>query len=246
LIHRSRRNAIVTGGGSGIGKATCIALSRRGYIVCVADIDGKAAQSVAAACNGFALEVDVSDERSVEALFARACDRFDGTLDALATAAGIIDSSAFMEASAQTFARVCAVNAIGTFLCLRESGKRMQAGGRICTIGSVAGKRGGGGAGTVAYAASKGAVNTLTRNAARELAPRGIYVNGINPGPTETPMVAAAFVDEGAQRQRLNRIPLGRVAEPEEIAEAIAWLLSTEASFVLGEMLSVDGGILMD
>ena len=241
-----QRHAVVTGGGSGIGRATCNLLGGRGYLVCVADVNEKAAQEVAAGCGGFALQVDVTDERSVESLFARACERFKNSPDALATAAGIIDSSSFMDASAATFARVYAVNTIGTFLCIREAARRMQAGGRICTVGSVSGKRGGGGAGTVAYASSKGAIQALTRSAARELAPRGISVNGVNPGPTETPMVAGSYTDEESRRHRLSRIPLGRVAGPEEIAAAIAWLLSTDASFVAGEMISVDGGILMD
>lgn len=242
----NRLHAVITGGASGIGKATCNALARRGYVVCVADLNESTAQEVATSCGGFAVRVDVSDEASVEALFAQALDRFEGRLNALVTAAGIVDSSPLLEASARTFARVYAINTIGTFLCIREAAKRMQAGGRICTVGSVSGKRGGGGVGTAAYAASKGAVMALTRTAARELAPRGIFVNGVNPGPTETPMVAASFVDEAAREHRLSRIPLGRVAEPTEIAEAIAWILSDGASFVLGEMLSVDGGILMD
>ena len=171
---------------------------------------------------------------------------FGGRLDVLATPAGIADTTPFMDLDAATFLRVYQVNTIGTFLCIREAAKHMLRGARICTVASVAGKRGGGLSGTAAYAASKGAVLALTRNAARSLADKGIAVNAVAPGPVLTPMLATAFQDE-EHRQRIEALTLlGRSAEPTEIAEAIVWLLSPAASYVNGETLTIDGGMLLD
>jgi NAD(P)-dependent dehydrogenase (short-subunit alcohol dehydrogenase family) len=240
------RTAIVTGGASGIGKATCEVLARDGYRVAVVDRDELGAHGVADAIDGIAFGIDVTDERAVIATFERALEGLGGTLDALATSAGIADTAAFMELDLVAFRLVYEINVIGTYLCIREAAKHMKTGGRICTVASVAGKRGGGLTGTGAYAASKGAVIALTRNAARSLAERGIAVNGVAPGPVLTPMLAAKFEDR-VHRARVEAMTLlGRAAEPIEIAEAIAWLLSPEASYVNGEMLTVDGGICLD
>jgi NAD(P)-dependent dehydrogenase (short-subunit alcohol dehydrogenase family) len=245
-VDRGRPTALVTGGASGIGKATCEVLAREGWLVAVADRDEVGARSVADAIGGHGFAVDVCDEASVVSLFERAVAAFDGKLDALATPAGIIDMTPLFEISLTTWRRVFDVNVIGTFLCIREAAKFMGPGGRICTVASVAGKLGGGLTGTGAYAASKGAVFALTRNAARELAGRGIAVNGVSPGAVLTPMIAEAFRDP-AKRGRVEALtPLGRPGEPSEIAEAIAWLLSPRASYVHGEVINVDGGLLMD
>jgi NAD(P)-dependent dehydrogenase (short-subunit alcohol dehydrogenase family) len=121
----------------------------------------------------------------------------------------------------------------------------MERGARICTVASIAGLRGGGLSGTAAYAASKGAVLALTRNMARVLGPRGIAVNAIAPGSTETPMLAAMLADP-ANRARLEGMnALGRIGTAEEIAAAIAWLLSPAASYVHGATLVADGGLMM-
>jgi NAD(P)-dependent dehydrogenase (short-subunit alcohol dehydrogenase family) len=243
---RPRPTALVTGGASGIGKATCEALAREGYLVAVADRDEVGARAVADAIGGHAYAVDVSDETSVVTLFERVAAAFDGSLDALATPAGIIDMTPLLETSVATWRRVYDVNLIGTFLCIREGVKYMRAGSRICTIASVAASLGGGLTGTAAYAASKAAVVALTRNAARELAARGIAVNGVNPGSVLTPMTADAFRDPARRARLVAATPLGRAAEPAEIAEAIVWLLSPRASYVHGELINVDGGLLMD
>ena len=238
--------AIVTGGASGIGRAVCELLSKEGYRVAVADRDKKGAEEVAHHIDGYAFEVDVADEASVVALFDRALETFGGTLDALATPAGIAETTPFMDLTVETFRRVNDINVVGTFLCIREAAKRMRAGGRICTVASVAGKRGGGLSGTAAYAASKGAVLALTRSAARALAPNGIAVNCVAPGPTLTPMLDDAF-SKPEHRQRVESLTLlGRSGEPREIAEAIAWLLSPRSSYVDGETLTVDGGLMLD
>jgi 3-oxoacyl-[acyl-carrier protein] reductase len=238
--------AIVTGGASGIGRAVCELLAKDGYRVAVADRDLPAAEAVAHHIDGHAYPVDVADEASVAAMFERACETFGGTLDALATPAGIADMTPFMELDAATFRRVYDVNVIGTFLCIREAAKRMRSGGRICTVASVAGKRGGGLSGTAAYAASKGAVLALSRNAARALAERGIAVNCVAPGATITPMLDAAFANAEHRARIEAGILMQRAGEPREIAEAIAWLLSPRSSYVHGETLTVDGGLMLD
>jgi len=238
-----RRTAIVTGGASGIGRAVCELLARDGYAVAVADRDVAAAQAVASALGAAAYEVDVADEASVQSLFGRALEGFGGNLDALATPAGIADMTPFFDIDVATFRRVHDVNVLGTFLCLREAAKRMRSGGRICTVASVAGKRGGGLSGTAAYAASKGAVLALSRNAARVLAQRGIAVNCVAPGATLTPMLDA----DAEHRARVEAgILMRRAGEPREIAEAIVWLLSPRSSYVDGETLTVDGGLMLD
>ena len=212
----------------------------------MADRDYDGAHAVAHAIDGIAYAVDVSDEASVAAMVEAATAEFGGKLDGLATPAGIADTTPFMEIDRALFDRVYAINVLGTFFCLREAAKRMKHGARICTVASVAGKRGGGLSGTAAYAASKGAVLALSRNAARALAPLGIAVNCVAPGATETPMVAKSF-ENREHRERVESLTLlGRSATPGEIAEAIAWLLSPRSSFVDGETLTVDGGLMLD
>jgi NAD(P)-dependent dehydrogenase (short-subunit alcohol dehydrogenase family) len=246
IVAVAPRTALVTGGASGIGKATCELLAREGYRVAVVDRDELGARGVADAIGGHAFALDVTDERAVAGGFERAVAALGGRLDALATPAGIADTTPFMELDSATFLRVYQINTIGTFLCIREAAKHMQPGARVCTVASVAGKRGGGLSGTAAYAASKGAVLALTRNAARALAERGIAVNAVAPGPVLTPMLATAFADETNRKRVESLTLLERSAEPEEIAAAIAWLLSPSASYVNGETLTVDGGMLFD
>lgn len=231
---------VVTGAGSGIGAATARLLLSQGHELVCMDRD-------AAALAGFgagAIAVDVSEEAAVIAAFAKAGEMLGG-LDALATCAGIYETTPFFETTAATFRRVHEVNVIGTFLCLREAAKLMAAGGRICTVGSVAGLRGGGLAGTVSYAASKGAVMALTKNAARALGERGIAVNTVAPGMIETPFVRQPLAD-AAIRKRIEGMAIqNRLGTAEEIAEAIAWLLSPQSSFCTGMTLVADGGMVM-
>ncbi|MFN2460236.1 MAG: SDR family NAD(P)-dependent oxidoreductase [Candidatus Velthaea sp.] len=246
MVTSSSSSVVVAGGASGIGQALCELLAREGRRIVVGDRDLPGAQAVAARTGGRAFALDVADEDSVVRFFAAAADALGGTLDALATPAGVVDTTPFMEITVATFRRMHDVNVIGTFLCMREAARYMRAGGRICTVASVAGKRGGGLSGTAAYAASKGAVLALTRNAARSLAPRGIAVNCVAPGPTLTPMLEGPLAVAGLRERIAAATALDRIGEAAEIAEAIAWLLSPKSSYVDGETLTVDGGLMMD
>jgi NAD(P)-dependent dehydrogenase (short-subunit alcohol dehydrogenase family) len=234
--------AIVTGAGSGIGAATARLLITQGWTVACLDRNEAAVRDVAGEQPKFI--VDVADEAAVVVAF-RAAHAALGGLDALATCAGIYETTPFFDSTAETFRRVHEINVIGTFLCVREAARLMQSGGRICTVGSVAGLRGGGLAGTAAYASSKGAVIALTKNAARELGPRGIAVNTVAPGMIETPFVAAPLSDMKVRARIENMTSFGRLGSAAEIAEVIVWLLSPAASYVHGSTVVADAGMVM-
>ena len=236
------RTAIVTGSASGIGAATVAELARRGYRTVGIDIAAEAVPQSSA--EHLAIRADVTDEARVIAAFDEAL-AFLGQLDVLVTSAGVGETTPFMDLTAATFRAVNEVNVIGTFVCIREAALRMQPGARICTVASVAGIRGGGLSGTAAYAASKGAVLALTKNAARALAPRGISVNTIAPGATLTPMIAEHWKND-AHRTRVESMSvLNRTALPHEMAAAIAFLVSPEASSITGSTLVADNGLVM-
>ena len=244
-----RRRAVVTGAASGIGAATMLELAARGYDVVAVDIDLAGAEATvrrASAIGGrhLAVQADVAEESALVAAFA-AAHAFLGGLDALATCAGIAESTSFMDIAVNTFRRVYDVNVIGTFLAMREAARFMQPGSRICTVASVAGLRGGGLMGTAAYASSKGAVLALTKNAARSLADQGISVNAVAPGATLTPMIAEAWKNEAIRSLVESLSAQHRTAAPEEIARTIAFLLSPDASIMTGATLVADGGMLM-
>jgi NAD(P)-dependent dehydrogenase (short-subunit alcohol dehydrogenase family) len=244
------RTAIVTGAASGIGAATVLELARQGYRTVGIDIalDGARATAREAtqlnAQSHHAIHADVTDEPRLIAAFDEAL-AFLGQLDVLVTSAGVADTTPFMDLTVDTFRRVNEVNVIGTFVCIREAAKRMQPGARICTVASVAGIRGGGLSGTAAYAASKGAVLALTKNAARSLAPLGICVNTIAPGATLTPMIAEHWKND-AHRTRVEGMSvLNRTALPHEMAVAIAFLVSPQATSITGSTLVADNGLVM-
>jgi NAD(P)-dependent dehydrogenase (short-subunit alcohol dehydrogenase family) len=236
------KRVVVTGAGSGIGAATAKLLLAQGWQVACLDRDPAAARKVAGTAPVIA--VDVADEAAVVRAFGEVNALFGG-LDALATCAGIYDTTPFFEVTAETYRRIHDVNVIGTFLCLREGAKMMQFGARICTVASVAGLRGGGLAGTAAYASSKGAILGLTKNAARVLGPKGIAVNTIAPGMIDTPFAAGPLSDPAIRQRIEGMTSFNRLGAPEEIAEAIAWLLSPAASYVHGATLVADGGMVM-
>jgi NAD(P)-dependent dehydrogenase (short-subunit alcohol dehydrogenase family) len=233
----------ITGAGSGIGAATARLLIGRGHQVACLDRDFEAARRLAGGAHP-AIAVDVSDEEAVTRAFGEVRAAFGG-LDALATCAGIFETTSFEETTVAMFRHVHEVNVIGTFLCLREAAGMMEAGGRICTVASVAGLRGGGLAGTVSYATSKGAVLAMTKNAARVLGPKGIAVNTIAPGMIDTPFAATPLKDPATRARVEGMTSFNRLGTAEEIAPAIAWLLSPEASDVHGATLVADGGMVM-
>jgi NAD(P)-dependent dehydrogenase (short-subunit alcohol dehydrogenase family) len=242
--------AIVTGGSRGIGRATALAAARRGYKVVVGYASNKsAADEVVAkieASNGKAIAVkcDVGVEADILHLFKEA-DGF-GTLGALVNNAGVVDKTARVdEMSADRLARMMNINIVGSILCAREAVKRMStnhggAGGVIVNLSSVAATLGSPGL-YVDYAASKGAIDTFTVGLAREVSTEGIRVNAIRPGLIDTDIHASGGEPDRAHRLA-HMVPMKRVGTADEIANAVVWLMSDEASYVTGTIFDVSGG----
>jgi NAD(P)-dependent dehydrogenase (short-subunit alcohol dehydrogenase family) len=234
--------SLVTGAGSGIGAATAAVLGERGDRVACADLDERAAREVAASLpDAIAVAADVADEDSCDRMV-RAAVEFGGGLDAVVACAGIEAGGNALELDVATFRRVVEVNLTGSFLTARQAARAMigRGGGSIVLIGSINSHMAlPGGA---AYAGSKGGVLMLGRALAVDLAGSGIRVNVIGPGVTDTPMSAASLADPERRARFLGRIPLGRAADPREIARAAAFLTSAEASYITGAFLPVDGG----
>jgi len=242
---------IVTGGGRGIGAATALLAAMRGYAVLVNYLkNSEAADRVVALIEkgggqAIAVAADVSVERDVVALFAET-DRMLGRVSALVNNAGIVDRRSRLEdMSAERIQRMLAVNVTGSLLCAREAVKRMSTrnggkGGAIVNVSSVAARLGGPGE-YVDYAASKGAIDTFTIGLAKEVGAEGIRVNAVRPGVIRTEI----HITSG-DPERVGRIgrsaPLERPGEPEEIARAIVWLASDQASYVTGALLDIAGG----
>jgi NAD(P)-dependent dehydrogenase (short-subunit alcohol dehydrogenase family) len=242
------RVTLVTGGGRGIGAATAELLAHEGHAVAVDYVrDAGSAEALVArieASGGKALAVqgDVSIEADVLRLFA-AVDRELGPLTGLVNNAGIVDRASTVEAmSAARIERMFAVNVTGSFLCAREAVKRMKGagGGAIVNVSSAAARLGSPGQ-YVDYAAAKAAIDTFTRGLALEVAGDGIRVNAVRPGIIETDIHASGGEPDRAARLG-HGVPMRRAGRADEVARAIAWLLSDAASYCSGAILDVSGG----
>ena len=237
---------LVTGAASGIGRASVHDLLRHGHRVVATDLD-RAALDAAHPDRGDDLKLiagDVTDAAHCAAAAAQAVEGF-GALDALVHWAGIHCTETWDELTAERFRHVLNVNAVGAFLMAQAAARHMVPRGEgaiVLTSSSsvLAGGVGGEGRGGPAYTSSKGAIMILVRILARSLGPHGIRVNGVSPGPTETPMIAE--YSEDARRGSAARAALGRIAEPAEIAAVARFLISPDASYISGDVIDANGG----
>ncbi|MBS3647938.1 SDR family oxidoreductase [Pseudaminobacter sp. 19-2017] len=246
-----RKTLLVTGGSRNIGAATCLMAAKKGWRVAVNyTANEEAANSIVAAIvaaggDAFAIRGDIGSEAEILAMFKAVDERF-GRLDGLVNNAGVVDQKARVdEMSVERLERMMRINVVGTILCAREAIRRMSTrhggkGGAIVNVSSVAAELGSAGE-YVDYAASKGAVDSFTIGLAREVAEEGVRVNGVRPGTIDTEIHAS-----GGQPDRAGRvapaIPMKRPGKAEEIAGAILWLLSDEASYATGTIVTVSGG----
>lgn len=241
---------VITGGSRGIGAATARLAAQAGYSVCLSyksqpqAADAVVDDIVGAGGDALAVQADVGVEDDVVRLFALASTL--GPLRGLVNNAGILEHQSRVEAmDVQRLTRVFAVNVIGTFLCAREAVHRMStrhggAGGAIVNVSSAASRLGSPGE-YVDYAASKGAVDTFTIGLAKEVAAEGIRVNAVRPGVVYTDIHASGGEPDRVERVK-SAVPMLRGGEPEEVAQAIVWLLSDAASYCTGSLLDVSGG----
>lgn len=237
--------AIVTGGSRGIGRATALALAREGAKVVVTYRDRKAAaeatvvQIEARGGEAVSIRADVSQPVEVEAMVTFTLERF-GQIDILVNNAGIVRDNLLLSMSEAEWREVIETNLGGVFHCTRAVGKPMllRRRGRIINVSSMVGDRFG--IGQSNYAASKGGINAFTRALARELAPKGITVNGVAPGLIDTEMSAEAVKRVSGDRRLLPC--LGRIGTPEDVAPVIVFLASDDARYITGEIIHVDGG----
>jgi 3-oxoacyl-[acyl-carrier protein] reductase len=244
-IDLTGRTAVVTGAGQGLGREMAITLARAGATVVVNYVDDpagtnrqRAAETVASlAGRGCALAADVRDPAAVEQMMAEACGRFDG-IDILVNNAGILRDRSLAKMTPTEWGDVIDTNLTGVFHACKAAAPRLRDGGRIVNVASIAAVVGF--FGQANYAAAKAGVIGLTKVLSRELARRAITVNAVAPGVVLTDM--GRSIPEAARADMLAQVPLGRFAEPREIADAVLFLASPLASYVTGQTLHVNGG----
>jgi len=240
--------AIITGARRGIGQGIAKALAQEKCNVVVSDIDQKDCEKVAKdlkqlGVKALAVKCDVSDKSEVENLFKQTMKEF-GKLDILVNNAGVFPFISFTEMKETDWDKVIDVNLKSVFLCSQEAVKIMSSGGRIINISSIASFIGF--EGLVHYCASKGAINSMIRALALELAPKKITVNAVAPGAIDTPGASQPdqprTAAEETKKQTISMIPLSRMGQPEDIANTVVFLASEKASYITGQTIIVDGG----
>lgn len=242
------KTAIVTGGSRGIGRAICKTLAEEGIHIVTCYANGAAAaEETIAMCKEYgvqatAIQADVADAGQVEELFAKALE-LTGSVEILVNNAGITRDGLILRMSDENFNQVVDTNLRGAFYCMRAASKLMMRKryGRIVTISSVVGVSGN--AGQVNYAASKAGVIGMTKSLAKELGSRNVTANAVAPGFITTDMTDV--LPDAVKEQMEKEIPLARLGQPEDVANAVAFLVSDKASYITGQVLHVDGGMVM-
>jgi NAD(P)-dependent dehydrogenase (short-subunit alcohol dehydrogenase family) len=238
---------VITGAGGGMGRDAAILFSEEGARVCAADVNLEAAQETAAAArDAFAVQVDVADEASVEAMMDATAERYGG-IDVLYNNAGISpnDDGSVLETTVEAWDRVQDVNTKGVFLCCKHGIPHLQqrGGGSVINVASFVAIVGAA-TSQISYTASKGAVLSMTRELAVQFARENIRVNALCPGPVETPLLLSIFGDDPAALERRRaHWPTGRLAKPREVVNGALFLASDDSSYVTGATFLVDGGL---
>lgn len=244
-----KKIAIVTGAGQGIGRACAERLGKEGARVVAADVNAKTAAATAKAIEAAggtatSLACDVSRKADVDALIAAAVAKF-GRLDVLVNNAGVVDDRPFLDLELEEFDRIIGINLRGAFMMAQAAARQMvkqgaPTGGAIVNMSSI--NAWFGLPDHVAYACSKGGIMQLTKSMSVALAAHGIRVNAVGPGTIETPLIKDVVKDAQFRNKVLSRTPLGRFGQPSEIAAVVAWLASSEASYLTGTTIYADGG----
>jgi NAD(P)-dependent dehydrogenase (short-subunit alcohol dehydrogenase family) len=238
---------VITGAGGGMGREAALVFSAEGARICVADVDGAAAERTAAKClDAFAVAVDVSSSDDVRTMYAATAERFGG-IDVLYNNAGIspAEDDSILTTEEDAWDRVQDVNAKGVWLCCKHGIPYLldRGGGSVINVASFVALVGAA-TSQIAYTASKGAVLSMSRELAVQFARQGVRVNALCPGPVETPLLLRIFGDDPAayERRRVH-LPMGRLAKPREVVDAALFLASDESSYVTGSTFLVDGGL---